>query len=106
MNEQIHVSQLLALTDDEFLKAALLEAGRLGCIFAEEKRGPWRAWITDGEPGAESLSSFTIILPDGRLVTSIRAEERKAALVRVCRAAIPYFEQISAWQDLKRELRC
>lgn len=106
MNEQIQISQLLALTDDEFLKTALLEAGRLGCIFAEEKREPWRPRITDGERGAQTLSSFTIILPDGRLVTSIRAEERRAALVRVCRAAVPYFKQLAEWEELRRQLKC
>lgn len=102
MNAPIEVSRLVGATDDEFLKAALIAAAELGCVFHEELAETVR--VTSAEAGESRRCRFTLILPDGRLVTSIQLEERRAALVRVCRAAVPYLREVAAWRALAREL--
>ncbi len=62
-----------------FAADVLLAAGERGFVFHEEKSG--------------SHSRFSVILPDTRLVSSVRYEPRLAALETICRTLVPYLAQ-------------
>jgi hypothetical protein len=102
MNHAVQISEVVGATDDEFLKTALLAAAHYGCVFHEETCAPPRRSITDGVAVAETEYRYTIILPDGRLVTCLPWHPRKQALLRVCRAAVPYLRQISEWEKFAK----
>lgn len=81
--------------DDEFVKGILLECANRECVFHEEISAPWwgkKLEITDGAAGTEKLSRFSILLPDTRLISSIRFQSRRAALSTICQAVKPYLD--------------
>lgn len=85
--------------DDHYVKAVLLAAAARGFTFHEETyrydTPLYPKMITSGERGELKYSRFSVILGDGRLVSSVQFEERRKALSRICRALdrfMPQFE--------------
>lgn len=83
------------MTVDEIL-SVLLACRARGFVLHEQKQlevPTIRAFMRGDLSDAVEGSRFTIILGDGRLVSSQRFEPRAEALARVAAAVVPYLPQ-------------
>lgn len=84
-----------------WLAAIMSAASDRGFVIHEETQAAhlWRHALshalTAGEPGMHRFSRFTCLLPDTRLISCVRYEERAAALISLAKALekeLPKFE--------------